>query len=167
MHTALLSFVLLCLYYKFLINLCVSFSHILQGCFTGTGAIIWLPQCLWSNPEIYGYNQYLPNHNKTQQSMNCVYISWDVLHIIYSVKIPYVNLKKKKYIHIEQSNDIIWQSWMLSIAGLCLWVLISYFYEELCCVTRNGSLVRTFELCQDSIYLFHNYSSSSGEQPNT
>ena len=24
-----------------------------QGCFTGTGAIIWLPQCQWSNPEGY------------------------------------------------------------------------------------------------------------------
>ena len=23
----------------------------LQGCFTGTGAILWLPQCQWSNPE--------------------------------------------------------------------------------------------------------------------
>ena len=33
----------------------VSFTHILQGYFTGTGAIIWLPQCQWSNPEEYGY----------------------------------------------------------------------------------------------------------------
>ena len=31
--------------------------HILQGCFTGTGAIIWLPQCQWSNPEGYGWNK--------------------------------------------------------------------------------------------------------------
>ena len=30
------------------------FTHILQGYFTGTGAIIWLPQCQWSNPEWYG-----------------------------------------------------------------------------------------------------------------
>ena len=29
----------------------VDFYHILQGYFTGTGAIIWLPQCQWSNPE--------------------------------------------------------------------------------------------------------------------
>ena len=28
------------------------FAHILQGCFTGTGAIR-LPQCQWSNPEGY------------------------------------------------------------------------------------------------------------------
>ena len=25
------------------------FTHILQGYFTGIGAIIWLPQCQWSN----------------------------------------------------------------------------------------------------------------------
>ena len=30
------------------------FPHILQDYFTGTGAIIWLPQCYWSNPEEYG-----------------------------------------------------------------------------------------------------------------
>ena len=27
------------------------FTHILQGYFTGTGAILWLPQCQWSNPD--------------------------------------------------------------------------------------------------------------------
>ena len=29
-------------------------THILEGYFTGTGAIIWLPQCQWSNPEGHG-----------------------------------------------------------------------------------------------------------------
>ena len=33
----------------------VDFIHILQGYFTGTGAIIWLPQCQWSNLEEYGW----------------------------------------------------------------------------------------------------------------
>ena len=32
----------------------IRFTHILQGCSTGTGAIIGLPQCWWSNPEDYG-----------------------------------------------------------------------------------------------------------------
>ena len=30
------------------------FTHIHQGHITGTGAITWLPQWLWSNPEHYG-----------------------------------------------------------------------------------------------------------------
>ena len=31
----------------------LDFTHILQSYFTDTGAIIWLPQCQWSNPEGY------------------------------------------------------------------------------------------------------------------
>ena len=27
------------------------YTLVLQGCFTGTGAIVWLPQCQWSKPE--------------------------------------------------------------------------------------------------------------------
>ena len=32
----------------------IDFTHILQGGFTGIGAIIRLPQCQWSYPEEYG-----------------------------------------------------------------------------------------------------------------
>ena len=32
-----------------------NFTHILQGYFTGTGAITWLPQCQWSDPEGYTF----------------------------------------------------------------------------------------------------------------
>ena len=62
----------------FLMDLDVAFTHIIQGCFTGTGAIIWLPQCLWGNPEWYGYNKHTPNHNTTQQSVNCVHNLWAI-----------------------------------------------------------------------------------------
>ena len=37
----------------FMSDLFISFTNILQGCFIGTGAIIWLPQCHWSNSEEY------------------------------------------------------------------------------------------------------------------
>ena len=40
------------------------YLYILQGCFTGTGAIIWFPQCLWSNPKGHGWNWLILNHNK-------------------------------------------------------------------------------------------------------
>ena len=45
-------------------NSCDLYPHTLQGCFTGTGAILWLPQCQWSNPERYILNQTIPNHNQ-------------------------------------------------------------------------------------------------------
>ena len=40
--------------FSLLVELSDLFTHIFQGCFTGTGAIIWLPQYQWSNPEGYG-----------------------------------------------------------------------------------------------------------------
>ena len=44
-----------------------AFIHILHDCFTGTGAIMWLPQCQWSNPEGYGkINQYPSITNSTK-----------------------------------------------------------------------------------------------------
>ena len=36
------------------LSVLTDFTHIFQGYFTGTGAIMWLPQCQWSNPEGYG-----------------------------------------------------------------------------------------------------------------
>ena len=53
------------------------FVNILQGYFTGTGAIIRLPQCQWSNPEEYEYMQITIiwihqnrnyNHNKAKSN---------------------------------------------------------------------------------------------------
>ena len=37
---------------------------ILPGCFIGTGAILWLPHCQWSNLEEYGWNQLESKYNK-------------------------------------------------------------------------------------------------------
>ena len=51
-------FILLWLYYDFFVVLFELFTHMLQGYFTGTrailGAIVGLPQCQWNNPEGYG-----------------------------------------------------------------------------------------------------------------
>ena len=33
----------------------IDFTHLLQGYFTGIGAIVGLPQCQWSNPEEFGW----------------------------------------------------------------------------------------------------------------
>ena len=50
------------------------FTHIFQGCFTGTGAIIWLPQYQWSNPEIHGQNRPIPNYYKIRPPIRSVSI---------------------------------------------------------------------------------------------
>ena len=49
-------FVVLCfvvVMQSFIMNSHEVFIHIHQGCFAGTGAIVRLPQCQWSKPEVY------------------------------------------------------------------------------------------------------------------
>ena len=36
----------------------------------------WLSQCLWSIPEMYGLNWFVPNHNKTKQSESVHALQW-------------------------------------------------------------------------------------------
>ena len=57
------------------------FTHILQGYFTGTGAIIGLPQCQWGDPEDIDstLQPILPQLSKAQQ--NCVQMFADLLYI--------------------------------------------------------------------------------------
>ena len=67
----------------------MDFTHNLQGYFTGTGAIIWLPQCQRSIPEQYGWisqmnhwDFFIHNHCKTKHKNTiCIFhgIYWDVL----------------------------------------------------------------------------------------
>ena len=53
-------------------------AHILQGCFTGTGAIIWLPQCQWSNPEECGQINCTNPQNKARWSHGHIWQTWDI-----------------------------------------------------------------------------------------
>ena len=70
---------------------------ILQDYFTGTGAILWLPQCQWSNPERYGWNQPILNHNSAQQIANQMQNYWVVLNI------KHILLLMQHNCHIKQS----------------------------------------------------------------
>ena len=57
------------------------FINILQGYFTGTGAIIRLPHCQWSNPEEYGqiHFNFLSKPNTTKQKPCAYYVRY-ILH---------------------------------------------------------------------------------------
>ena len=48
-----------CIFLCLLLFVLINFTHILQGYITGTGAIIWLPQCQWCNPEKYGLMHHM------------------------------------------------------------------------------------------------------------
>ena len=81
MYTVRLCFLLLWLCHQFWMDSYELFIHILQGCCTGTGAIIWLAQCRWSNPNRYGSNRLFPYHNKHIKAWTmCIIL--DVLYIL-------------------------------------------------------------------------------------
>ena len=62
------------LYHGFVMNSSDLFSCIFQDYFSDLGAILSLPQYQSSKAEASGWNWHLPNHNKTQQSANHIYI---------------------------------------------------------------------------------------------
>ena len=54
-------------------------NHILQSYFTGTGAIMWLPQCQWSNSEGYENTSHMNPYKELmispQQKFPCAYLT--------------------------------------------------------------------------------------------
>ena len=57
-------------------------THVFEGCFTGTGAIIWLPQCQRSNLEWYRKNCPIPIQNKAEQNITHVLNSSGILYML-------------------------------------------------------------------------------------
>ena len=58
---------------------CGPFTHILQGCFTGTETITWIHQ--WQLSTHWTWVKFRLKSNKSQESANHVYNSLDVLYI--------------------------------------------------------------------------------------
>ena len=65
------------------------FTHLFQGYINGTGAIMWLPQCHWSNPEEYGWIDYMHSleliicptekkYDKIMGKLNEIYYIWHI-----------------------------------------------------------------------------------------
>ena len=58
---------------SFIINSHEVFIHIHQGCFPGTGAIVRLPQCQWSEPDGYGKISQCISTTKHSKAKPCAY----------------------------------------------------------------------------------------------
>ena len=71
-------FVVLCfvvVMQSFIINSHEVFIHIHQGCFAGTGAIVWLPQCQWSKPDGYGkISQCITTIKHSKAKTVCIFL---------------------------------------------------------------------------------------------
>ena len=60
---------------SFIMNSHEVFNHIRQGCFTGTGAIVRLPQCQWSKPDGYGkISQCLTTTKHSKAKIVCIFL---------------------------------------------------------------------------------------------
>ena len=71
-------FVVLCfvvVMQSFIMNSHEVFIHIHQGCFTGTGAIVRLPQCQWSKPDGYGkISQCITTTKHSKAKTVCIFL---------------------------------------------------------------------------------------------
>ena len=71
-------FVVLCfvvVMQSFIMNSHEVVIHIHQGCFTGTGAIVRLPQCQWSKPDGYGkISQCITTTKHSKAKTVCIFL---------------------------------------------------------------------------------------------
>ena len=71
-------FVVLCfvvVMQSFIMNSHQVFIHIHQGCFAGTGAIVRLPQCQWSEPDGYGkISQCITTTKHSKAKTVCIFL---------------------------------------------------------------------------------------------
>ena len=67
------------------------FIHIHQGCFAGTGAIVRLPQCQWSNPDGYGkISQCITTTKHSKAKTVCIFLGIYCTYTIGSYHTPFV-----------------------------------------------------------------------------
>ena len=60
---------------SFIMNSHKVFIHIHQGCFAGTGAIVRLPQCQWSEPDGYGkISQCITTTKHSKAKTVCIFL---------------------------------------------------------------------------------------------
>ena len=71
-------FVVLCfvvVMQSFIMNSHELFIHIHQGCFAGTGAIVRLPQCQWSKPDVCGkISQCITTTKHSKAKTVCIFL---------------------------------------------------------------------------------------------
>ena len=94
-------FVVLCfvvVMQSFIMNSHEVFIHIHQGCFAGTGAIVWLPQCQWSKPDGYGkISQCITTTKHSKAKTVCIFLGIYCISLtehVQSVKSSWNNLRQ-------------------------------------------------------------------------
>ena len=152
------------------------FIHILQVCFTGTGAIIRLPRCQWSNPEKYGRQEpiknWSSNHKNTTELCACfmrnnVYYFipsiWFTVYSTFGGRRKHNGLNHYVYIKITVKKWIQWNKdsiqVILVMAMVMFYVIITKHSNQFC--IRYACMYDIYVcVCNISdVFQNHNYSS--------
>ena len=75
---------------SFIMNSHEVFIHIHQGCFAGTGAIVRLPQCQWSKPDVYGkISQCITTTKHSKAKTVCIFLGIYCMCLVKRKKRPH------------------------------------------------------------------------------
>ena len=149
-------FVVLCfvvVMQSFIMNSHEVFIHIHQGCFAGTGAIVRLPQCLWSKPDGYGkISQCISITKHSKATTVCIFLGIYCIFpeeciLIKSVAVSVISLHSIKSLHTLGQvfcSKRIWsrmnQIFMLRFGAIWVehalsWVEYASLGREWCCIS--------------------------------
>ena len=107
---------------SFNMDLYDALTHIIQDCFTGTRALIWMFQCQWSNPERYGLIQSVPNHYKAHIVQHDSYASFlykhSKIYSAYKYYMTYCNVSMCLYIERDWAADLGMKTLVWVASGL-------------------------------------------------
>ena len=85
---------------SFIMNSHEAFIHIHQGCFAGTGAIVRLPQCQWSNPDGYGkISQCITTTKHSKAKTVCIFLG------IYCIYLFHILLETNRRFKVSSMGD--------------------------------------------------------------
>ena len=117
-----------------------AFTHIHQGCFAGTGAIVRLPQCQWSKPAGYEkISQYITTTKHGKAIAVCIFLGTYCMHMhvqmhmymymyLYMYMYIYNGLEQYTYKMTSKSHRVQWLNFAYDIPP---WLLTVWIWKYL------------------------------------
>ena len=163
-HTIYRSFPVLVLfwfYHQLLVNWCIVFTHIVQGCFTDNEAIVILLLCPWGNLEVYCHDDRLKKHcikSRIVGALLCV-------SLFCNCDMPSIDVRSIGCYHRNMRSTGLKMPYWFHQDNLVLYTYLEYVHEiciYLCCAEFScGVIIRGYSISVIHIHispwLFHWY----------
>ena len=122
---------------SFIMNSHEAFIHIHQGCFSGTGAIVRLPQCQWSKPDGYGkISQCITTTKHSKAKTVCIFLGIycsPCMRPTYTCLVSYRDIVGK-WRHMASSTCVSIGSWNdIAYTSLLLnkcWIIVHWTFKD-------------------------------------